>query len=112
MESFVNPNHGSDHWPICLNIDLKIQPHNRSFYFKISWACHLDLKLNIQQWWEELGSLDGSTIFILHEKLKHIKWRLKGWKKGQSRNILEKKGKLEQKMVKIQQEAFLFSRPK
>eukprot|EP00253_Pinus_taeda_P024786 PITA_24786 len=77
----VLPFGGSDHWPIQLEIKGLISPRNRPFRFENMWFSHLDFISNIDEWWSEDLQFQGSKMYLLHKRLKHVKFRLKEWNK-------------------------------
>lgn len=73
----VLPFGGSDHWLIQLEINGIDSPRNRPFRFENIWLSHPDFIRNIEKWWVEDLQIQGSKMFLLHKRLKHIKFRLK-----------------------------------
>eukprot|EP00253_Pinus_taeda_P013184 PITA_13184 len=94
----VLPFGGSDRWLVQLDIQGISKPNNRPFKFENIWLSHPDFYNNIAIWWIEDLEIQGTRIFLLQKRLKHIKLRLKEWNKKEYGNIFEEKKKLEGKM--------------
>eukprot|EP00253_Pinus_taeda_P017934 PITA_17934 len=77
----VLPFGGSDHWPIQLEMKGMVSPRNRPFRFENIWLSHPDFTSNIEKWWSEDLQFQGSKMYLLHKRLKHIKFSLKEWNK-------------------------------
>eukprot|EP00253_Pinus_taeda_P010316 PITA_10316 len=98
MIARVLPFGGSDHWPIQLEVQGMGTPKNRPFIFENIWLSHPDFISNIANWWAEDLNIQGSRMFLLQKKLKHIKLRLKYWNRNEYGNIFEAKKSIEGKM--------------
>lgn len=81
----ILPFGGLDHWPIQLEASLFGKPRNTRFRFENDWLTHLYFLTNIEQWWKEDLHLQGTNMFLLQCRLKHIKGILKEWK---NRNLV------------------------
>eukprot|EP00253_Pinus_taeda_P015314 PITA_15314 len=77
----VLPFGGSHHSPIQLEIKGIVSPRNRPFRFENIWLSHPGFTSNIEKWWSEDLQFQGSKMYLLHKRLKHIKFRLKEWNK-------------------------------
>jgi hypothetical protein len=76
---WVLPRDISDHCPLLLkknNFDWGPKP----FRFNNSWIGHKDFKSLVEDTWRS-QHVDGWMGFVLKEKLKNLKMRLKGWSK-------------------------------
>ena len=77
---FVLPRPMSDHFSLLLNVgDLRKGPS--PFRFENMWLKVEGVKDLLKHWWEE-GSFSGSPSFILAEKLKFMKAKLKKWNRN------------------------------
>jgi hypothetical protein len=63
---------------------------------------HPYFKRLIIEWWQGLEEPEGSQIYVLKQKLKHIKDNLKKWSKDSFGNIMEEKLRLENQIGEIQ----------
>eukprot|EP00253_Pinus_taeda_P027848 PITA_27848 len=75
----ILPYGGSDHWPIQMEIKGIGTPRNKPFRFENIWLSHPYFISNIGNWWAKNLQIQGSSMFILHKRLKHIKQKLKEW---------------------------------
>lgn len=103
LNAFILPFGGSDHWPIQLEASFISTPRNRPFRFKNVWLTHPDFISIIDKWWQEDLPIQGMKMFLLQQRLKHIKIKLKDWNKSESKNIFKAKREVEQKLQKINQ---------
>eukprot|EP00253_Pinus_taeda_P007867 PITA_07867 len=94
----IIPFGGSDHWPIQLEVQGIGTPKKRPLRFENSWLTHPDFISNIPKWWKEELHIQGTSMFQLHKRLKHIKLRLKDWNKNEFGNIFIAKKVVEDKM--------------
>eukprot|EP00253_Pinus_taeda_P010151 PITA_10151 len=69
----VLPFGGSDHWLVQLEIKGIGIPRNKPFRFENIWLNHPDFISNIEKWWLEDLQIQGTSMFLLHKRLKHIK---------------------------------------
>ena len=99
----VLPYGDSDHWPIQMELQGVGKPRNRNFRFKNIWLSHPDFSNNIAIWWAEELNIQGTSMFLLQKRLKHIKNRLKEWNKKEFGNIFEGKKCVEGKMNELNQ---------
>ena len=95
---FILPFGGSDHWPIQLEASLISKTRNSPFRFENIRLMHSNFLTNVEKWWKEELHLQGTKIFLLHHRLKHIKGRLKEWNKKEFGNIFKAKGDVEKKL--------------
>ena len=58
---------------------------------------------NIAKWWTKYLHIQGMRMFLLHQRLKHIKVRLKDWNNNEFGNIFEAKKTIEGKMQELNQ---------
>jgi len=68
---------GSGHW----------YPRNRPFRFENIWLSQPDFINNIAKCWLEDLNIQGTRMFLLQKRLKHIKLQLKDWNKNEYGNI-------------------------
>lgn len=99
----VLPFGGLDHWRIQLEIKGIGTPRNKPFRFENIWLSHLDFIRNIEKWWTEGLQVQGNIMYLLHKRLKHIKFWLKEWNKKDFSNIFEEKKVVENKMLVLNQ---------
>jgi len=52
-------------------------PRNKPFKFENIWLSHPDFSRNIEKWWSEDLHIQGTRMYLLHKRLKHIKFWLK-----------------------------------
>ena len=79
------------------------KPRNTPFRFENAWLTHLYFLINIEKWWKEELHLQGTKMFLLHYRLKHIKGRCKEWNKKEFGNVFKAKGEVEKKLKEINQ---------
>lgn len=103
ISSSVFPFGGSDHWPIQLEIKGIDAPRNRPFRFENIWLSHPNFISNIEKWWSKDLQVQGSKMFLLHKRLKHIKIKLKEWNKKDFGNIFVNKKLVEIKLQELNQ---------
>eukprot|EP00253_Pinus_taeda_P013113 PITA_13113 len=77
MSALILPFRGSDHWPVQLEATFMGTPRNKPFRFENVWLSHPDFTNNIDKWWMEDMPIQGTKMFMLQQRLKHIKSRLK-----------------------------------
>lgn len=94
---------GSDHWPVQMEIKVIGTPRNRPFRFENIWFSHPDFISNIGKWWAEDLQIQGSSMFLLHKILNHIKMKLKAWNKNEFGNIFVGKESVENKILELNQ---------
>jgi len=101
--AMILPFGGLDHWPIQIEASFIGTLRNRPFRFENIWLTHPDFISNIEKWWIEDMQVQGTKMFLLLQRLKHIKLRLKDWKKNEFGNIFEAKKVVERKLQEINQ---------
>jgi hypothetical protein len=101
---------GSNHWPIFLNIDVKVSPSNDLLDLKNFWLSHPDFLGNIQKWWDNAKISNGSLMYCFQQCLKNLKLQLKLWNKSVFGNIFQAQQQLESKMENLQQQIILNGR--
>eukprot|EP00253_Pinus_taeda_P024397 PITA_24397 len=99
----VLPFGGFDHWPIQLEIKGIDSPRNRPFRFDNIWPSHPDFNSNIEKWWSKDLQIQGTKMFLLHKRLKHIRLKLKEWNKKYFGNIFVDKESAEIKLQELNQ---------
>jgi len=103
MEARILPFGGSDHWTIQLEIRGIGTPRNRSCRFETIWLTHPDFINKISSWWSEDLHIQGTSMFLLHKRLKHIKLMIKEWNKKEFGNFFEGKKAVENKLQILNQ---------
>ena len=101
LDCNILPWGGSDHWPVQLEAGFQTTPKKRPFKFEKFWMEHPTFKERIKQWWREEQPEQGTRMFKLYKKLKHIKYRLKEWNKDTFGNINQEKNNIEEKMKNL-----------
>lgn len=99
IEASILPSTGSDHWPICLSMEILGIPLQKPFRFEKFWLSHLDFQENVARWWHNATIDKGTLIYRFQQKLKNLKI----WNKTVFHNIFQDKRALECKMEIIQQ---------
>lgn len=102
LGSFVIPGVGSDHWTICLEWARLGKFVKIPFRFEKFWMMHPDFKRLLTEWWKGFVEPEGSRMYVLQQKLNHIKDNLKKWNKESFGHILVEKLKLENQIGEIQ----------
>ena len=114
MTASILPFRGSDHWPVQLEASFMGTPKKKPFSFENAWLSHPELNSNIDKWLKEDLNIQGTRMFILQQRLKNIKSKLKGWNKHEFGNIFRPKEKLNRNYMKsiesTSQKALLRSR--
>jgi len=57
-------------------------PRNGPFKFENAWLSHHEFTNNIDKWWREDLKIQGTRMFLLQQKLKHIKSKIEIGTKG------------------------------
>ena len=83
----ILPFGGFDHWLVNLEVQSVGTPCNRPFQFENIWLSHPDFNNNIAKWWLEDLNIQGTRMFLLQKRLKHIKLWLIDWNKNEYGNI-------------------------
>eukprot|EP00253_Pinus_taeda_P025525 PITA_25525 len=78
-------------------------PRKKLFRFENMWLSHLDFIDNIEKWWAKDLQIQGSSMFLLHKRLKHIKQKLKEWNQKEFGNIFTSKKIVEIKILELNQ---------
>eukprot|EP00253_Pinus_taeda_P026308 PITA_26308 len=99
--SNILPSGGSDHWPISLEAAFLGTPRNKPFCFEKFWLQHPNFVKLLEQWWSEPLQVQGTKMFKLQSKLKHIKSKIKHWNTTEFCNIFKEKSILEGKLERI-----------
>ena len=99
----VIPFGGSDHWPIQLDIQGIGKPRNRHSRFENIWLSHPEFNNNIAISRVEDLEIQGTRMFLLQKRLRHIKLRLKEWNRKEYGNIFEAKKFVDGKMQELNQ---------
>lgn len=92
--------HPSDHSPLLLDFNHTTSRFGSQFKFLKMWAMHDDCINLVQNSWN--NSFFGSPMYILSQKLKHLKNNLKEWNKNVFGNIHEHVNIAEQEVHHIQ----------
>jgi len=90
----------SDHFPLLLDFEHSQTTFVSQFKFLSMWTLHDDCKSIIQESWNE--NMVGCPMFILNQKLKNLKQKLKHWNKNVFGNVNTLVKEAEQKLILIQ----------
>jgi hypothetical protein len=90
----------SDHFPLLMEFETVPTPFVSQFKFPNMWSLHEDCRNLIQQSWNT--TVVGCPMFILNQKLKSLKQKLKIWNKTVFGNINILVKEAEQKLISIQ----------
>lgn len=104
VDSDILPSGGSDQWPIITNAAILGTPRNKPFRFENFWLSHPEFTSKIKQWWSEPIGIRGTKMYMLQDKLKHLKTRLKSWNQEVFGNIFKEKKVLEEQLEQIHKE--------
>eukprot|EP00253_Pinus_taeda_P001536 PITA_01536 len=72
---------------------------NKPFMFENAWLSHPNFTNNVETWWREELNIQGSKMYMLQQKLKHIKSHLKVWNKNEFGDIFKAKRETELKLI-------------
>eukprot|EP00253_Pinus_taeda_P026444 PITA_26444 len=97
----IFPFRGSNHWPVQLEATFMYTPRNGPFRFENAWLSYPKFNSNIDKWSKEESNIQGTKIYMLQQRLKHIKPELKAWNKEEFGDILKAKIETEQKLQEI-----------
>eukprot|EP00253_Pinus_taeda_P017644 PITA_17644 len=103
MAASILPFGGSDHWLVQLEVKGIGTPRNRPFRLENIWLSHPDFINKISGWWSEDLHIQGTSMFLLHKRLKHIKCKLKDWNKKEFGDIFKGKKAVENKLQELNQ---------
>eukprot|EP00253_Pinus_taeda_P014726 PITA_14726 len=110
VEAQILPSLGSDHWPIKLEVDIKVRKGKRPFRFESFWLRDPSFIKKLEEWWCQSTIQCRGKMRLFQLKLKELKEKIKNWNKQEFGNILEDKQKLEKEMESIQQKMILEGR--
>jgi hypothetical protein len=95
MEGNILPWGGSDHWPVQLEANFQGTPKNRPFIFESFWLDHPSFKEKIKIWWTKDIQEQGTKMYRLQGRLRHVKKKIKQWNQEVFGNIVQEKKELE-----------------
>eukprot|EP00253_Pinus_taeda_P009427 PITA_09427 len=101
---------GSDHSPICLEIDIKKIKGKKPFRFEAFWLRNPDFLHKVEEWWTQSQARGQGKMHTFQLKLKEIKNRIRKSNREEFGHIMEDKQKLEKEMEDIQQQIILEGR--
>ncbi|XP_058759734.1 uncharacterized protein LOC131633041 [Vicia villosa] len=94
------PKTNSDHYQILLTINFDEIVFRSQFKFHKMWTAHAEYVRIVSESWKV--KFHGCPMFILDQKLKHLKNRLKLWNKTTFRNVNDKVTEAGNKLKAIQ----------
>eukprot|EP00253_Pinus_taeda_P023904 PITA_23904 len=103
IEARVLPGMGSDHWPICLEIDIKKTNIKKPLCFESFWLRNPNFLNKLEEWWNESQVRGQRKMHTFQLRLKELKQKIRKWNKEDFGNIFEEKQKLERAMEEVQQ---------
>jgi len=103
MNAWIIPFEGTDHWPVQLEASFIGTLRNIPFRFENAWLTHPNFLTNISNWWVEDMHAQGTKMFLLNQRLKHIKQRLKEWNREEFGKNFEAKREVERKLQETNQ---------
>jgi exonuclease III len=92
----------SDHFPLLLDLQVTSGSFASQFKFQKMWSLHDDCKDIVSVCWNSV--IVGCPMFILSQKLKILKEKLKVWNKTCFGNVHENVNSAELKLQQIQQQ--------
>lgn len=110
IEAKILPGLGSDHWPICLEIDIKKIKGKKPFRFEAFWLRNPDFLHKVEEWWTQSQVIGQVKMHTFQLKLKEIKSRIRKWNRDEFGHIMEDKQKLGKEMEDIQHQIILEGR--
>jgi hypothetical protein len=92
--------HKSDHYPLLLDCKFSITPFVSQFKFHRMWTLHPDCDSLVKENWN--SEVVGCPMYILSNKLKNLKQKLKSWNKEKFGNVHDFVTAAETKLHQIQ----------
>jgi hypothetical protein len=90
----------SDHFPLLLDVQLNFISHASQFKFMKIWTMHPDCRSIISDCWNSV--IVGCPMFVLSQKLKLLKSKLKDWNKNCFGNVHDMVNSADKKLQHIQ----------
>jgi hypothetical protein len=91
MEGRILPWGGSNHWPVQLEANFQGTPKNRPLRFESFWLDHPSFKEKIKLWWTKDIQEQGTKMYRLQGRLKHVKKQINNGIKEVFGNISQEK---------------------
>eukprot|EP00253_Pinus_taeda_P003073 PITA_03073 len=110
IEAKIMPSLGSDHWPIRLEVDIKVNQGKRPFRFEYFWLRAPAFIKKVEEWWCQSMIQGKGKTRTFQLKLKELKEKIKIWNKKEFSNIMEDKQNLEKEMETLQHKMILEGR--
>jgi len=95
------PSIGSDHCPLLMEMDAKVENQTRYFKFLNCWADHTNFLDTVKACWER--TMEGNNMWKFHQKLKRLSNTLSSWSRNEFGDIFSKVKDYEEK-VRIAEE--------
>ncbi|GLJ16237.1 hypothetical protein SUGI_0272590 [Cryptomeria japonica] len=99
--SAIEPQSGSDHYPISLNIGQDTEQHKNYFQFLSMWWLDPALLSHIKSWWIESNVFSSSPSFKFTKRLQFGKRRLKEWNRTSFKNVFTEKARIEEELEAV-----------
>eukprot|EP00253_Pinus_taeda_P033576 PITA_33576 len=87
IEARILPGLGSDHWPICLEIDIKKTNIKKPFRFESFWLRNPDFLNKLEEWWNQSQVRGQCKMHTFQLRLKELKQKIRKWNKEDFGNI-------------------------
>eukprot|EP00253_Pinus_taeda_P022541 PITA_22541 len=110
IEAKIMPSPGSNHWPIRLEVDIKVNQGKIPFCFEAFWLRDPEFIKNAEEWWRQSTIQGKGKMHTFQLKLKELKEKIKNWNKKEFGNIMKDKQNLEKEMEILQQKMILEGR--
>ncbi|XP_057863432.2 uncharacterized protein LOC131071562 [Cryptomeria japonica] len=101
LESVIESQSGSDHFPITLSIAHESHGPKNYYKFLNMWWQDPSLLDLLRGWWMESNVFAGSPSFKFSKRIQLMKCKLKEWNKNTFKNIFSKNLRIESKLEEI-----------
>eukprot|EP00253_Pinus_taeda_P015539 PITA_15539 len=87
IEARILPGLRSDHWPICLEIDIKKSNIKKPFRFESFWLRNPDFLNKLEEWWNQTQVRGQCKMHTFQLRLKELNQKIRKWNKEDFGNI-------------------------